>query len=306
MTRVRQAVCEGGEAIDADVARLGVHQLLAHFRRLGISQIPAADADAAAQWAQCWSEHASDDTNAATRPEDTTVAAVTDASSNIKQAIRPKASDSPATSATFAGTPAPAGAYASASLPLVERQAMLDKIRGQVEQCAKCQELARTRTQTVFGRGNVEARVCFFGEAPGSYEDQQGQPFVGRAGELLDKIILASKLSQEDVYILNTLKCRPPDNRNPLPEELTFCRPFYESQLEIIQPEYIVCLGLFAMQSLLESSMPIGKMRGRFHQYRGSKVLVTYHPAYLLRNEKMKAATWQDMQMLMRDMGTLV
>jgi uracil-DNA glycosylase len=168
--------------------------------------------------------------------------------------------------------------------------------------CEAC-ELSTSRTQTVFGVGNPQAKICFLGEAPGADEDAQGEPFVGRAGQLLTKIIEACKLSREDVYILNVLKCRPPGNRNPLPHEVSACRGFFEGQLALIKPEYIVCLGTIAAQSLLQTDQTIGKLRGKFFEFRGVKVLCTYHPAYLLRNPAAKKDVWDDMKMLMRDMG---
>ncbi|MFI4874488.1 MAG: uracil-DNA glycosylase family protein [Blastopirellula sp. JB062] len=184
-----------------------------------------------------------------------------------------------------------------------ERQTELDQLSAEVAQCVRCEELARTRKQTVFGVGNPAARVCFFGEAPGADEDRQGEPFVGRAGKLLTQIIEACTFRREDVYILNTLKCRPPGNRNPTPEENSNCLPYFERQLAIIQPEYVVCLGKFAAQNLLKTEAPIGKLRGKFHEYAGAKVIATYHPAYLLRNPSAKRDVWEDMKMMLRDMG---
>ena len=169
--------------------------------------------------------------------------------------------------------------------------------------CRRCAELAATRTQTVFGVGNPLARLVFLGEAPGADEDRQGEPFVGRAGQLLNKIIEACTLRREDVYILNILKCRPPGNRTPEPREAANCREFLLRQLEIIQPEYICCLGAVAAQNLLETTKPIGQLRGRFHRFQQIKVMATYHPAYLLRNPNAKRATWDDMKMLLSDMG---
>jgi DNA polymerase len=183
------------------------------------------------------------------------------------------------------------------------RQQLLDALNDQVRGCKLCALLARQRTQTVFGVGNPLARVVFFGEAPGADEDRQGEPFVGRAGQLLTKIIEACGWRRDDVYILNVLKCRPPDNRNPEPAETANCRPFFERQLEILQPEYIVCVGTVPSQALLETTDSIGKLRSRFHRYRDSKVLATYHPSYLLRNPAAKKYVWEDMQLLMRDMG---
>jgi DNA polymerase len=181
--------------------------------------------------------------------------------------------------------------------------ATLEVLQNQVASCTQCQELATTRTQTVFGVGNLRARLCFMGEAPGADEDRLGEPFVGRAGQLLDKIIEACQLKREDVYILNMLKCRPPGNRNPAPDELANCRPFLERQLDLIEPEYICCLGAVASQNLLGVTTPIGKLRGKLHAYRGAQVVCTYHPAYLLRNPAAKKDCWDDMKFLMREMG---
>ena len=172
-----------------------------------------------------------------------------------------------------------------------------------VSTCPRCPELAATRTHTVFGNGDPNARLVFLGEAPGADEDRSGIPFVGRAGQLLNKIIEACRLSREDVFVLNVIKCRPPSNRNPLPEEAANCRPYLDRQLELIKPEFICCLGAVAAQNLLGTAETIGKLRGRLHDYRGIKVVCTYHPAYLLRNPAAKADTWEDMKMLMRQMG---
>jgi DNA polymerase len=172
--------------------------------------------------------------------------------------------------------------------------------------CTLCKELAGTRTQTVFGVGNPKARLCFFGEAPGADEDRQGEPFVGRAGQLLNKIIEACQMRREDVYIFNVLKCRPPKNRNPAPDECDNCRKYYQRQIELIGPEFICCLGAVAAQELLSTTLSIGKLRGKIHDYHGMKVVCTYHPAYLLRNPSAKKDTWDDMKMLMHEMGVEV
>lgn len=193
--------------------------------------------------------------------------------------------------------------YQGPSLPLADRIARLQAMASEVAQCVRCEVLACTRKHTVLGEGNAAARVCFFGEAPGADEDATGRPFVGRSGQLLTKMIEACTFSREQVYILNTVKCRPPGNRNPDPSEIANCRPYFEEQLEIIRPDYIVCLGLVAAQTLLHSTLSIGKLRSRFHAYRGSKVLATYHPSYLLRNPNAKREAWADLKMLMRDMG---
>jgi len=184
-----------------------------------------------------------------------------------------------------------------------KQQETLQILAQEVAGCTRCQALAETRTQTVFGVGNPNARLVFFGEAPGADEDRQGEPFVGRAGQLLTKIIEACTLKREDVYILNVLKCRPSGNRNPTPEEAQNCRPFFEQQLDIIRPEFICCLGAIATTTLLETTEPIGRLRGRFHDWRGIRVMATYHPAYLLRNPPAKRMVWDDMKMLMKEMG---
>lgn len=182
----------------------------------------------------------------------------------------------------------------------------LEILRSEVSGCTRCGELAAGRTQTVFGVGNPQARLCFLGEAPGAEEDRQGEPFVGRAGQLLTQIIEACTLQRSDVYILNVLKCRPPGNRNPRPDEVTNCRPFLDRQLELIQPEFLCCLGAVAAQTLLDTTEPIGRMRGRFLDYQGIRVLCTYHPAYLLRNPAAKRLVWDDMKLLMGEMGITV
>ena len=169
-------------------------------------------------------------------------------------------------------------------------------LRETVIQCTKCSELARKRTQVVFGAGNAQARLMFVGEAPGYDEDIQGLPFVGRAGQLLTQIIESIGLNRREVFICNVLKCRPPGNRNPEPQEIFNCEPYLIKQIEIIQPKMICALGTFAAQTLLRSSLPISSLRGRFHEYRGIKLLCTFHPAYLLRNPEEKRKVWDDMK----------
>lgn len=186
---------------------------------------------------------------------------------------------------------------------LAERQSALAILAEKVKGCTRCSELARARTQTVFGVGNPQARILFIGEAPGADEDQQGEPFVGRAGQLLNQIITASRLKREKIYICNVLKCRPPGNRTPSEDECTNCREYLLGQLATIDPEYIVCWGAVAAQNLLTTTVTIGKLRGRFLQFGRAKVLCTYHPSYLLRNAAAKKDVWKDMQFLMADMG---
>jgi uracil-DNA glycosylase len=184
------------------------------------------------------------------------------------------------------------------------REAELAAVACEVALCTRCAELATTRTQTVFGVGNPYARLVFCGEAPGADEDRIGQPFVGRAGQLLtDIIVKGMKMRREDVYILNILRCRPPGNRNPLPDEAANCREFLDRQLAIIQPQFICCLGAVAAQNLLNTDVSIGKLRGRVHDLGGIKVVCTYHPAYVLRNPSAKKPVWEDIQMLMTEMA---
>ena len=190
-----------------------------------------------------------------------------------------------------------------AAVPADPRSAALAVVAKEVAACTRCAELARTRTQTVFGVGNPHARVVFCGEAPGADEDRQGEPFVGRAGQLLNDIITKGmKMRREDVYILNILRCRPPNNRAPLPVEAANCREYLDRQLQIIQPEFICCLGAVATQNLLGTDATIGRLRGRWHDYYGIRVICTYHPAYVLRNPQAKRPVWDDIQVLLEEM----
>jgi DNA polymerase len=192
---------------------------------------------------------------------------------------------------------------AAPALPLEERRVALQTLADEVKACTKCAELCSTRTQTVFADGNIAAELCFIGEAPGADEDAKGLPFVGAAGQLLNKIIVASGLKREEVYICNILKCRPPGNRTPLPDEAANCRDFLDRQLALVQPKYIVALGACAAMNLLQTTTSIGKLRGRFHDYKGIPVLATYHPAYLLRSPENKKFVWEDMKLLLAKMG---
>ena len=170
-----------------------------------------------------------------------------------------------------------------------------EQLEHTVANCERC-TLCRTRTQTVFGRGNPQARWMLIGEAPGEHEDKQGEPFVGKAGQLLDNMLAAAGLDRDrDVYIANVLKCRPPGNRNPAPEEILACQGYLQQQIQHVQPVLIVALGRFAVQTLLQTEQTIGKLRGQVHQYQGIPLIATYHPAYLLRNLADKAKAWQDM-----------
>ncbi len=184
------------------------------------------------------------------------------------------------------------------------KRAVLAALETQFKNCMNC-GLSATRTQVVFGSGDPTAELMFIGEAPGFDEDRQGLPFVGAAGQLLTKIIEAMKLSRETVYIANILKCRPPGNRNPLPTEVIACNPILERQIQIIQPKIICALGKFAAQTLLGTQDPITRIRGRFYERKGIKVMPTFHPAYLLRNPEDKKLVWEDAKLIMREMGLL-
>jgi DNA polymerase len=166
--------------------------------------------------------------------------------------------------------------------------------------CARCKLHALGRTQVVFGVGSPDADLMFVGEAPGADEDEQGIPFVGRAGQLLTKIIEAIGLTRDAVYIANVIKCRPPGNRNPEPDEVATCEPFLFRQIDLIQPRVIVALGKFGAQTLLRTLDPISRLRGRVFEYRGAKLVPTFHPAYLLRNPASKREVWEDMKLVKR------
>jgi len=179
----------------------------------------------------------------------------------------------------------------------------LEELRAYIGDCRRC-KLAPHRTHLVFGVGNPRARLVFVGEAPGRDEDVQGEPFVGRAGQLLTEIITKGmRLRRDDVYIANVIKCRPPENRNPEPDEVASCEPFLRRQLELIGPEVVVALGKFAVQTLLRTKAPITRLRGRWHDYHGIKLMPTFHPAYLLRNPVDKRLVWEDIQKVMRVLG---
>ncbi len=186
-----------------------------------------------------------------------------------------------------------------------DRREALRILGEKIARCARCIELVSNRTQTVPGTGNPYAELMFLGEAPGADEDRQGVPFVGRAGKLLTTMIEnGMKINREEgTYVCNILRCRPPDNRPPLPEEAYRCRQFLDTQIDIVKPKFICCLGASAAQYLLDTTTTISRMRLKEYQYRMATVVCTYHPAYLLRNPAQKAATWQDLQFLMKLMG---
>jgi DNA polymerase len=174
----------------------------------------------------------------------------------------------------------------------------LAAVRADIGDCTRCKLHTLGRRQIVFGVGNPNADLMFVGEAPGGDEDIQGIPFVGRAGQLLTKIIEAIDLKRDDVYIANVIKCRPPQNRNPEPDEVDTCEPFLFRQIDIIKPKVIVALGKFAAQALLRTLDPISRLRGRVYDYRGAKLIPTFHPAYLLRNPSSKREVWEDMKLV--------
>jgi uracil-DNA glycosylase family 4 len=174
----------------------------------------------------------------------------------------------------------------------------LASVRTEIGDCVRCKLHAQGRRQIVFGVGNPEADLMFVGEAPGADEDIQGIPFVGRAGQLLTKIIEAIDLRREDVYIANVIKCRPPGNRNPEQDEVETCQPFLFQQIDTIRPKVIVALGTFAARALLHTLDPISRLRGRVYDYRGAKLIPTFHPAYLLRNPSSKREVWEDMKVV--------
>lgn len=201
--------------------------------------------------------------------------------------------------------PAVSEAVVGETAVVLGRAASLAVIQDEVRGCVAC-KLSLRRTNTVFARGNPEARLVFIGEAPGEQEDKQGLPFVGPAGQLLDKIISAMTLDPAEVYVCNVVKCRPPGNRTPEPDEVSACTPFLLRQLGIVKPEVIVALGRTATGFLLNSSAPMSKLRGQWQSYQGIPLLPTWHPSYLLREPAHKAETWADMKLVMQRLGLKV
>lgn len=192
--------------------------------------------------------------------------------------------------------------FASAAL---DKVSSLEGLRAEIGDCHRC-KLCHGRTNIVFGVGDPQAELMFVGEGPGRDEDLKGEPFVGRAGQLLTEIITKGmKMRRDEVYIANVVKCRPPENRNPEPDEITACQPFLMKQVELVKPRIIIALGTFAAQTLLQSKTPISRLRGVWHSYQGVKLMPTLHPAYLLRNPNDKRLVWQDIQAVLREMGRL-
>jgi DNA polymerase len=216
----------------------------------------------------------------------------------------------PATAAKPIPTPTPApNAVMLGQRPTGIEAMDWPELRAAVASCTAC-KLCQARKQTVFGVGNTRAHWMIVGEAPGEQEDLQGEPFVGKSGQLLDNMLRSIQLGRADaapdkqVYIANSVKCRPPGNRNPEPDELAQCEPFLIRQVELVRPKIILAMGRFAVQSLLRSHEPIGKLRGRVHRYQGVPLIVTYHPAYLLRNPEDKAKAWDDLCLAVQTVGS--
>ena len=311
--------------MDSDQWKLASLQTLEYLQRLGVKHLPKPSAklsEILVDWVDVSSKGSSGTSIASSRTQ--------------LQAPEPKQpttqvpkQPAPAPVSTQVSAPAPvqvaapsamepaARSVAKPSWPPVEspwmtptrsaqdRSEALGQLKLQVEACRLCKDIVCHRRQTVFGVGPVTTRFVMIGDAPGPEEDRLGEPFVGSSGELFDKILRATGIPRDQVYILNTLKCRPPNNRVPSDMELDNCRPYIEAQLEILQPEYIICWGATAVRAVLQTTESIGRLRGRFHCYKKAKVLVTYHPTYLERAPEAKKLTWQDMQMLMRELGTL-
>jgi len=205
--------------------------------------------------------------------------------------------------ASAASSPRPAPIELLSRYPGLEKTATLEELSAFIGDCKRC-KLAPLRTHLVFGVGNPDADLMFVGEAPGADEDARGEPFVGRAGQLLTDIIERGMgLRRADVYICNVIKCRPPDNRNPEPDEVATCEPFLMRQIDLVRPRAIVALGTFAVQALLKVKTPISRLRGNWHEVRGVKLMPTFHPAYLLRSPGEKRWVWQDIQEVMKVLG---
>jgi uracil-DNA glycosylase len=201
--------------------------------------------------------------------------------------------------------PSPGSATGTDSKAVAAAATSLDELQKMIEGCTRC-KLCKGRKNIVYGSGHPQASLMFVGEGPGEQEDIQGLPFVGMAGDLLTKMVTAMGLKRSDVYIGNVVKCRPPFNRNPEPDEIEQCSPFLKKQIEMINPKVIVALGTFAAQTLLQTDTRISKLRGTVMDYQGRKLIATYHPAFLLRNPTQKKAVWGDLQLAMKELGLKV
>jgi DNA polymerase len=198
--------------------------------------------------------------------------------------------------------PFPAPPEVAATVPAADRAQFLTLIREDIGDCTRC-ALHKGRNKIVFGDGSPTARLMFVGEGPGADEDAQGIPFVGKAGQLLNNMIAAMGLKREEVYIANVVKCRPPGNRTPEPDEANTCSPFLFRQIDVVRPQVLVALGATAATYLLGARQPLAGLRGRVHAFRGMQLIVTYHPAYLLRDPRQKKEAWADLQIAMRELG---
>ncbi|WP_146514272.1 uracil-DNA glycosylase [Rubripirellula amarantea] len=305
------------QTLDPDLVLAQASALAAHLQRMGVQFLPAENPDRVGELMSHFASiedgvdaQAASSVSPATstvKPNDAKSAPTKPASSGPTPGpVSPASSSVQAPSRSVTAVTVAEGDYVGPRLEPAERGSILATLQAEVSGCTKCPILSSCRNQTVFGEGNPNARFVFFGEGPGADEDRTGRPFVGKAGQLLTKMISACTLSREETYILNTVKCRPPGNRNPELDEIANCRSYYQQQLSIIRPEYIVCLGAIAAQELLKSKLSVGRLRGKIHQYHTSKVLVTYHPAYLLRNPAAKKAAWDDLRLMLSDAGISV
>ena len=301
--------------MDSDQWKLASLQTLEYLQRLGVKHLPKPSAklsEILVDWVDVSSKGSSGTSIASSRtqlqapePKQPTTQVPKQPAPAPVQVVAPSAMEPAARSVAKPSWPPVESPWMTPARSAQDRSEALGQLKLQVEACRLCKDIVCHRRQTVFGVGPVTTRFVMIGDAPGPEEDRLGEPFVGSSGELFDKILRATGIPRDQVYILNTLKCRPPNNRVPSDLELDNCRPYMEAQLEILQPEYIICWGATAVRAVLQTTESIGRLRGRFHCYKKAKVLVTYHPTYLERAPEAKKLTWQDMQMLMRELGTL-
>lgn len=301
--------------MDSDQWKLASLQTLEYLQRLGVKHLPKPSAklsEILVDWVDVSSKGSSGTSIASSRtqlqapePKQPTTQVPKQPAPAPVQVAAPSAMEPAARSVAKTSWPPVESPWMTPARSAQDRSEALGQLKLQVEACRLCKDIVCHRRQTVFGVGPVTTRFVMIGDAPGPEEDRLGEPFVGSSGELFDKILRATGIPRDQVYILNTLKCRPPNNRVPSDMELDNCRPYIEAQLEILQPEYIICWGATAVRAVLQTTESIGRLRGRFHCYKKAKVLVTYHPTYLERAPEAKKLTWQDMQMLMSELGTL-
>lgn len=303
--------------MDSDQWKLASLQTLEYLQRLGVKHLPKPSAklsEILVDWVDVSSKGSSGTSIASSRTQLPSPESKQPASQVPKKPVQaqaqvqvpsPSAMEPASRSVAKPSWPPVESPWMTPVRSAQDRSEALGQLKLKVEACRLCKDIVCHRRQTVFGVGPVTTRFVMIGDAPGPEEDRLGEPFVGASGELFDKILRATGIPRDQVYILNTLKCRPPNNRVPSDIELDNCRPFIEAQLEILQPEYIICWGATAVRAVLQTTESIGRLRGRFHCYKKAKVLVTYHPTYLERAPEAKKLTWEDMQMLMRELGTL-